>query len=203
MLPIVLASASPRRIGLLRQIGLDPRVIPADIDEHIQWDDPVQAVQGLACRKARDVGERFAKDTPGQDMWILGADTVVVYKGQILGKPVDKKDAVRMLDALQGDTHSVYTGVCMIEKKGKHSREIIFAEETKVSIYEMEMWEIEGYVDTLEPMDKAGAYAIQGIFAKYIRGICGDYNNVVGLPVSRIYQEVLKNAMDRKTVEDG
>ena len=108
MLPIVLASASPRRIGLLRQIGLDPRVIPADIDEHIQWDDPVQAVQGLACRKARDVGERSAKDTPGQDMWILGADTVVVYKGQILGKPVDKKEAVRMLDALQGDTHSVF-----------------------------------------------------------------------------------------------
>lgn len=198
MLPIVLASASPRRIELLRQIGLDPKVIPADIDEHIQWDDPVQSVQDLACRKARDVEERTSRD-----MWILGADTVVVHKGQVLGKPVDKKDAVRMLTVLQGDTHSVYTGVCMVKKKGKDSREIIFAEETKVSIYEMEMWEIEGYVDTLEPMDKAGAYAIQGIFAKYIRKICGDYNNVVGLPVSRIYQEVLKNAMDRKAVEDG
>lgn len=188
MLPIVLASASPRRKELLEQIGLDSIVIPADVDERIQWEDPIQAVQELACRKARSVADGFL-----QDGWILGADTIVVHNGKVMGKPANRQEALRMLSALQGDAHSVYTGVCAVKKEGKNRQETVFAEETKVFVYPMEMWEIEEYADTLEPMDKAGAYGIQGIFAKYIRCIQGDYNNVVGLPVSRIYQEILRS----------
>lgn len=187
MLPIVLASASPRRKELLRQIGLEFEVFPADVDEHIQWEEPVQAVKELACQKARDVAQKFNRDA-----WILGADTIVVHKGKIMGKPANRQEAISMLSVLQGDTHSVFTGVCAIQKEQGNDLEIVFSEETKVSIYEMEMWEMEEYADTLEPMDKAGGYGIQGIFAKYIRCIHGDYNNVVGLPISRIYQEILR-----------
>lgn len=187
MLPIVLASASPRRKELLEQIGLDPIIIPADVDERIRWEDPVQAVQELACRKARFVADSFS-----QNGWILGADTIVVHNGKVMGKPASRQEALRMLFALQGESHSVYTGVCAVRKEGKNRQEAVFAEETKVFVHPMEMWEIEEYADTLEPMDKAGAYGIQGAFAKYIRCIQGDYNNVVGLPVSRIYQEILR-----------
>lgn len=187
MLPFILASASPRRQELLRQIGLEFTVMPSEADEQIQGKTPVQTVQELARRKAHDVAEKISKNA-----WILGADTVVVYNGEIMGKPADREEAVSMLSALQGNTHSVFTGVCAVKKTGADIQEILFAEETKVSIYQMKMWEIEEYADTLEPMDKAGAYGIQGIFAKYIQCIQGDYNNVVGLPVSRIYQEILK-----------
>lgn len=187
MLPVILASASPRRKELLRQIGLDFQVIPAEVDEKLLQEEPVQMVKELARRKAYHVAEKIT-----QDACILGADTVVVCDGKIMGKPVDRKDAISMLNKLQGDTHSVFTGVCAVLKKKTNIEEILFAEETRVSIYEMKLWEIEEYADTLEPMDKAGAYGIQGIFAKYIQCIQGDYNNVVGLPVSRIYQEILK-----------
>lgn len=187
MIPLILASASPRRQELLRQIGLKFQVVPADVDEQSQGETPVQTVKELARRKAYYVAEQVRNDG-----CILGADTVVVFDGQIMGKPVDREEAVSMLSSLQGNTHSVFTGVCAVKKQGKEIQEILFAEETKVTIYKMEMWEIETYADTLEPMDKAGAYGIQGIFAKYIQCIQGDYNNVVGLPVSRIYQEILK-----------
>ncbi len=193
MLPIVLASASPRRRELLEQIGLDFEVFPTDVDETVQWEEPVRAVQELACRKARAAAQASVKNDPIRDAWIIGADTVVVHRGKVLGKPADRKAAIDMLSALQGETHSVYTGVCAVKKQGTVLKETAFTEETKVSVYEMEMWEIEEYADTLEPMDKAGAYAIQGIFAKYIRCIEGDYCNVVGLPVARIFQQILKN----------
>lgn len=187
MIPLILASASPRRQELLRQIGLKFQVVPADVDEQSQGETPVQTVKELARRKAYYVAEQVRNDG-----CILGADTVVVFEGRIMGKPGDREEAVSMLSSLQGNTHSVFTGVCAVKKQGKEIQEILFAEETKVTIYKMEMWEIETYADTLEPMDKAGAYGIQGIFAKYIQCIQGDYNNVVGLPVSRIYQEILK-----------
>lgn len=187
MIPLILASASPRRQELLRQIGLDFQVVPADVDEQIHTGTPVETVKELARRKAYHVAGQVKKDA-----CILGADTVVAFGGRIMGKPADRKEAVSMLSVLQGNTHSVFTGVCAVIKEKAHIQEILFAEETKVSIYKMEMWEIEEYADTLEPMDKAGAYGIQGIFAKYIQCIQGDYNNVVGLPVSRIYQEILK-----------
>ena len=193
MLPIVLASASPRRRALLEQVGLDFEVFPTDVDETVQWEEPVWAVQELACRKARAAAQASVKKDPIRDAWIIGADTVVVHRGKVLGKPADRQAAVDMLSALQGETHSVYTGVCAVRKQGTALRETAFTEETKVSVHEMEMWEIEEYADTLEPMDKAGAYAIQGIFARYIRCIEGDYCNVVGLPVARIFQQILKN----------
>lgn len=192
MLPIVLASASPRRRELLKQIGLDFEVFPTDVDETVQWEEPVRAVQELACRKARAAARISVEKDPARDAWILGADTVVVHRGRVLGKPADRRAAIDMLWALQGETHSVFTGVCAVKKQGTVLQETAFTEETKVSVYEMEMWEIEEYADTSEPMDKAGAYAIQGIFARYIRCIEGDYNNVVGLPVARIFQEILK-----------
>lgn len=191
MIPLILASASPRRQELLRQIGLKFQVVPADVDEQSQGEAPVQTVKELARRKAYYVAEQVRNDG-----CILGADTVVVFEGRIMGKPGDREEAVSMLSSLQGNTHSVFTGVCAVKKQGKEIQEILFAEETKVTIYKMEMWEIETYADTLEPMDKAGAYGIQGIFAKYIQCIQGDYNNVVGLPVSRIYQEILKEEFE-------
>lgn len=193
MLPIILASASPRRKKLLEQIGLGVEVIPADVDETMQRGEPSRIVEELACRKARDVAQRYTKKRPDQDVWILGADTIVVYKDRVMGKPADRKGAIEMLTMLQGDTHCVFTGVCAIKKEGDTLQEVVFSEETRVSIYGMEMWEIERYADTLEPMDKAGAYAVQGIFAKHIRCIEGDYYNVVGLPVARIYQEIFRN----------
>ena len=191
MIPLILASASPRRQELLRQIGLKFQVVPADVDEQSQGETPVQTVKELARRKAYYVAEQVRNDG-----CILGADTVVVFEGRIMGKPGDREEAVSMLSSLQGNTHSVFTGVCAVKKQGKEIQEILFAEETKVTIYKMEMWEIETYADTLEPMDNAGAYGIQGIFAKYIQCIQGDYNNVVGLPVSRIYQEILKEEFE-------
>lgn len=191
MIPLILASASPRRQELLRQIGLKFQVVPADVDEQSQGETPVQTVKELARRKAYYVAEQVRNDG-----CILGADTVVVFEGRIMGKPGDREEAVSMLSSLQGNTHSVFTGVCAVKKQGKEIQEILFAEETKVTIYKMEMWEIETYADTLEPMDKAGAYGIQGIFAKYIQCIQGDYNNVVWLPVSRIYQEILKEEFE-------
>ncbi len=193
MLPIILASASPRRKSLLEQIGLDVEVIPADVDETIQRGGSYQMDVAVACSKARDVAQKYRKKRPDKDVWILGADTIVVYKDRVMGKPSDRQGAIEMLTMLQGDTHCVYTGVCAIKKEGDTLQEIVFSEETRVSIYEMEMWEIERYADTLEPMDKAGAYAVQGIFAKHIRCIEGDYCNVVGLPVARIYQEIFRN----------
>lgn len=164
MIPLILASASPRRQELLRQIGLKFQVVPADVDEQSQGETPVQTVKELARRKAYYVAEQVRNDG-----CILGADTVVVFEGRIMGKPGDREEAVSMLSSLQGNTHSVFTGVCAVKKQGKEIQEILFAEETKVTIYKMEMWEIETYADTLEPMDKAGAYGIQGIFAKYIQ----------------------------------
>ena len=119
---------------------------------------------------------------------VIGADTIVVYDGKILGKPKDEADAIRMLRMLQGQTHSVYTGVTLLEE----GKQTTFAEETKVSMYPMTEEEIAWYVSTKEPMDKAGAYGIQGLCARFVEKIQGDYNNVVGLPVGRIYQKLKK-----------
>lgn len=125
---------------------------------------------------------------------IIGADTVVAVDGQILGKPADRADAVRMLRLLQGKEHQVITGVTVILKES--GKTVSFAEVTKVYIFPMTEEQIEQYIETGEPMDKAGAYGIQGKFAVYVSGIEGDYNNVVGLPVGRLYQETLAAGVD-------
>ena len=185
---IILASQSPRRRELLTQIGLKFEVIPSTVEEVITSANPVEGVQELAQQKARDVAEVAGREMAKDSLLVIGADTIVVYEGKILGKPEDKEDAVRMLTMLQGKEHSVYTGVALLSGE----QEIVFAEETRVQMCPMTPEEILWYVNTGEPMDKAGAYGIQGLCARFIRQIQGDYNNVVGLPVGRIYQELKK-----------
>jgi septum formation protein len=183
---IILASASPRRKELLEQIGVKFDIFPSVEEEIITKTEPKEIVKELAHQKAFDV---FQKQ-PKADV-IIGADTIVVYDGIIMGKPKDEKDAVRMLQMLQGNTHQVYTGVSILINKSNNTQEILFAETTKVTMYPMTEEEILSYVQTKEPMDKAGAYGIQGLSAIYVKAIEGDYYNVVGLPVGRLYQELM------------
>lgn len=184
---IILASASPRRRELLSQLGVEFEVCPSQGEEKITEHLPELAVMQLAQQKAADI----AGKTEG-DAWILGADTIVVYDQKILGKPKDEEDAKRMLGMLQNHRHQVYTGVC-IWKKENGSEEIrCFYEKTDVVFYPMTEEEIAKYVATGEPMDKAGSYEIQGIGGLYVREIHGDYNNVVGLPIARLYHELQK-----------
>lgn len=186
---IILASASPRRRELLEQIGLEFEVIPAQGEEIITCTRPEEVVCELARQKAYEVSRCLET---GQDVIVIGADTVVCQDGQIMGKPADREDAVRMIGMLQGRKHSVFTGVAILDlSSGQEAACHNFACETEVEVYPMTREEIESYVDTGEPMDKAGAYGIQGRFAAWVRGIEGDYNNVVGLPVAAIWQ-VLK-----------
>lgn len=191
MKDIILASQSPRRRELLTQIGLEFEVIPSTVEEVITSTNPVEAVKELAQQKVRDVEQIVRLQQKRIPELVIGADTIVVYDGKMLGKPTDKEDAVRMLTMLQGKCHSVYTGVTLITEK----KEIVFAEETMVDMYPMTEEEITWYVNTGEPMDKAGAYGIQGFCARFIEKIQGDYNNVVGLPVGRIYQELKKEGV--------
>lgn len=187
---IILASQSPRRRELLTQIGLTYEVIPSTVKEVITETDPKLVVQELSRQKAEDVAGSVLRD--GEEILVIGADTVVSYQGQILGKPVDTDDAVRMLSMLQGNAHSVFTGVTLIRRGLKETWQVTFAEETRVHMYPMTEAEIRWYVGTGEPMDKAGAYGIQGLCARFVEKIEGDYNNVVGLPVGKIWQELKK-----------
>ncbi len=174
---VVLASASPRRRELLQKAGVEFTVKVSDAEEHIAPDTPPhEAVMSLARQKAQAV----AKVCP--DDLVIGADTVVVYDGAILGKPADEADAARMLRMLSGKTHEVFTGVCLI-CAGKAET---FYARTQVTFYPLTQPEIEAYIATGEPMDKAGAYGIQGRGCTLVSGICGDYFNVVGLPVAEV-----------------
>jgi septum formation protein len=185
---LVLASASPRRQELLRNARIDFEVHPADIPEQ-----PLEGEGGQACaeRLAREKALAVAQSRP--DDVVLSADTVVVIDNQILGKPVDKTDAARMLRLLSGRTHQVITGVCFLKPapgtQYPVARKILVcSESTMVSMSELSHEEIAEYVASGEPMDKAGAYAIQGIASRWIPRIEGDYSNVVGLPVARVYR---------------
>lgn len=181
---IILASASPRRKELLHQVGLEPIIVPSHVEEVITSTVPEQVVMELSSQKAADVAAGYQ----GQEAVVIGADTVVAVDGQILGKPADREDAVRMVTMLAGRSHQVYTGVTLVFcNTGKV---VTFSVETDVWVYPMRRSQIEQYVDTGEPMDKAGAYGIQGYFAAYIQGIRGDYTNVVGLPVGRVCQSL-------------
>lgn len=192
---LILASASPRRKELLAQIGAECEVVPAAGEERIGSKVPERVVLELAKQKAKEVAARFSQE-PGR-LAVLGADTVVAFGGQILGKPKDKADAARMLKTLSGNTHSVFTGVAVVLLANKQVEEVFsFYEETKVTMYPMSDKQIEAYIGTGEPMDKAGAYAIQGKCAVYIEKIAGDYNNVVGLPVAAIYQKLEKSGIE-------
>lgn len=183
---IVLASASPRRLALLEQVGVECEVIPSEREEIIREISPERIVRQLASDKAHDVFDRL----PGTDgnTLVIGADTVVAVDGRILGKPHSYEEAFDMIKLIRGREHNVITGVDIIGK----DREACFSEVTGVRVYPMSDEEIEEYLSCGESMDKAGAYGIQGFFAAYILGINGDYNNVVGLPVSRLIHEIKK-----------
>ncbi len=180
---IVLASASPRRQELLRNAGIAFTVQPADINETpLAGESPRDCAERLAREKALAVSQGRAGDC------VLGADTIVVVDGAILGKPRDAIDAVRMLRMLSGRTHAVITGVCLLGPGAGKADALTASETTMVTFGDLSDDEIRDYVATGEPMDKAGAYAIQGIASRWIPRIEGDYSNVVGLPVALVYR---------------
>ena len=206
---LVLASASPRRRELLSQIGLEFTVMPSTKEENAKTTEAGALVQELSRQKAVDIWEQLSGgqgQNPDADqeqiaeetqepnlngkrqpeLLVIGADTVVCCEGKILGKPHSREAAAEMLTALQGRSHEVYTGVTLYSQ----SVTVTFFECTQVEFYPMTEVEISEYIDSKEPMDKAGAYGIQGLGARFVKGIRGDYNNVVGLPVGRLYQEL-------------
>ncbi len=218
---IILASASPRRRELLAQIGLEFDIVVSDVEEKVSSTLPWQVVEELSCQKAEAVCELVlsnisnVRDESGaatdvdadNEVLIIGADTIVAFDEQILGKPSDMENAKEMIRSLQGRIHQVYTGVTLIHVKDGVKEVRTFHERTDVEFYPMTELDIEKYVHAkdysrrdavskwdkesspFECEDKAGAYGIQGFCARYIKGIQGDYNNVVGLPVGRLYQE--------------
>ena len=176
---IILASTSPRRKELLGQIGLkDYRILSPDVEEVLdEMLPPAQLVEGLSRQKALAVRGRVDEDDV-----IIAADTVVSLEGEVLGKPADEMDAFKMLSALSGNRHQVYTGLTVI----RGEQVVTDHEMTTVTFRDLDPEEIEHYIATGEPMDKAGAYGIQGIGALLVSGIDGDYFNVMGLPVYRL-----------------
>ena len=214
----VLASGSPRRRELLGQIGVVPEIRPSHVEEKVSSDVPEEVVMELSGQKAEDVAaellgqkeENVAVEEgirqESDKILVLGADTVVAVDGMILGKPSSYEEAYEMIKRIQGRTHQVYTGVTMIclnrdKKRGDKSKGVTFAEKTDVTVFAMTEEEIHSYVESGDSLDKAGAYGIQGAFAKYVAGIQGDYNNVVGLPVGRVYQE-WKTLMEEEEQND-
>lgn len=173
---LILASSSPRRRELLQTLGLAFTIQTSDVDETTASGlSPKEVVEELAIRKAKAVASRLS------DGVVLGSDTIVVLAGEILGKPVDEADAFRMLSALQGREHTVFSGVALID--ASTGRTEVSHSQTQVKIRPLTKAEIESYIATKEPMDKAGSYAIQGIGSTIVEGIVGDYFTVVGLPL--------------------
>ena len=195
MKKIILASASPRRKEILEQVGISFDVIPSTCDEVITKTSPKEIVEELAQEKAYEI----FKNQKGQSI-VIGADTIVVLNNSIMGKPKDEIDAYNMLNDLQNNTHTVYTGVCVYISQNDEVQKLLFSEATDVTMYPMTKEQINDYISTKEPLDKAGAYGIQGKSAVYIKKIDGDYNTVVGLPIARLYNEMLKHGIDLKNI---
>ena len=180
---LILASSSPRRREILKNAGYEFKIIEPNSDENVQDTlSPKQMVEKISQKKAHSVFGSCPNDT------VLAADTIVVFGGRILGKPHDENDAFRMLRLLSGQTHEVYTGVCILNG----NLETVFSEKTSVDFYDLSDDEIKQYIATKEPMDKAGAYGIQGFGSLFIRSIDGDFYNVMGLPISRTARELAK-----------
>ncbi len=186
----ILASGSPRRKELLSKVVAEYEVIPAVSEEKTNSTRPSEVVEELSFQKASEIFHKIFTNESDRYV-VIGADTVVSYKGKILGKPKDREDAANMIRDFAGDTHAVYTGVTLfyLDENGKECHHT-FHEETLVDVAAMTEKEIESYVSTGEPDDKAGAYGIQGQFAIFIEGLKGDYYNVVGLPIARLYREM-------------
>lgn len=189
---IILGSKSPRRKELLEQIGLEFEILVSDEEEVITSSEPEKVVEELSLQKAVNVEKLFGGRTKYDKYIVIGADTVVALDGQIMGKPKDEAHAKEMLRTLSGNTHQVYTGVTLIINDNGRREVKSFAKCTLVNMYDISDDEIDEYIATKEPMDKAGSYGIQGIGGKFISGIEGDYNNVVGLPIAEIYQQLKK-----------
>ncbi len=187
MSEFILASASPRRREILENVGLEFDILVSSADENSidRSVAPELLVKELAMLKASE-SAKYAR----RGCYIIGADTVVAFEGKILEKPADEADAVRMLKMLSGKKHTVYTGVCVYSTP--EHKAVAECEKTDVEFFELTDEEINAYVATKEPMDKAGAYGIQGIGALLVKKIDGDYFNVVGLPVA-LLQRILKN----------
>ena len=184
---IILASGSPRRRELLQQVGLEFTVLVTDADESTDITDPAELVEVLSRRKAEAAVAEYLKQEKdsNEKVLVVSADTVVAIDGMIMGKPKDEKDALDILMSLSGRTHDVYTGVsCILLSEGREKSEYCFAERTGVTMYDFDEEEALDYIATGEPMDKAGAYGIQGIGARLVEKIDGDYNNVVGFPLA-------------------
>ena len=196
---IVLASGSPRRKELLAKTGLKFSVVVSGGEEKAETSDPAETVEKLSLDKASAVADLLQAEKEPQ--LIIGADTVVACDGEILGKPSDREDAFRMLWKLQGQTHQVYTGVTLLLKKKHTWQAHTFSEKTDVQFYPVSREELLAYIETGEPMDKAGSYGIQGGFGIYVKGICGDYHNVVGLPVGRLVYELKKLGIDIRGIK--
>lgn len=178
---IILASASPRRRELMKNITEDFEVIVSDADESaVKSDDILKTAQILAQIKAKSVAEK------NTDALVIGADTVVRLNDKILGKPKSKEEAFKMLRMLSGNSHFVDTGVCIVFEGKAES----FTVTTKVEFNKISYGEMMSYIESGEPFDKAGGYGIQGKASIFVKGICGDYFNVVGLPVSALYQRI-------------
>lgn len=194
MKKIVLASASPRRRELLSQVGITFEVKPASGEERITSTEPSKVVEELSCQKAMFTAHALEEERADNltDTLVIGADTIVSYEGKILGKPADPKAATEMLRMLQGNTHQVYTGVTILVREKEGWKAHTFHECTDVIFYPVTEEEITEYVNSKDPMDKAGSYGIQGAWGAYVKGIRGDYNNVVGLPVARLIYETKK-----------
>lgn len=184
----ILASSSPRRKELMTQAGFSFEVVPSRVEETISQTRPADIVTELSAQKALEVYERLQP----KDCTVIGADTIVVYRDEILGKPADEAEALDMLSLLAGRTHQVYTGVTLVRQAPSGSRPKIhsFYEKTDVEFYPIHREDLLSYIRTGDPLDKAGSYGIQGPFAIHVKGIQGDYNNVVGLPIARLYQEI-------------
>ena len=185
---LILASQSPRRRYLLRKAGLVFQVIPSGVDEgDVPLTEPAAYVKALARAKAEDVASRHP------DAWVIGADTVVLIGGDILGKPGSRREAREMLRQLSGQTHQVHTGYALCCRDA--GRMITDAVKTDVRFKSLSEAEIEWYIQTGEPFDKAGAYAIQGLGTFLVRSISGSYTNVVGLPVCEVIEALIREGV--------
>lgn len=197
---IILASGSPRRKEIMEIMQISYEVIVSDVEEIVSESDPEKLVIGLSSQKANAVVEGLSSVEvySGHRVIVIGADTMVFYKGQALGKPKDEEDAKSILSMLSGNAHDVYTGVSVVILEKEERKEINLAVKTSVVVEDLSEEEIAAYIQTGEPMDKAGAYGIQGAFGIHIKEIIGDYYNVVGFPIGKIYTALLEQGINMK-----